>query len=108
MNKPRVKKSSGNVFHDLGFENAPEELAKADIAARLCEIIKAKRLTQVNAAKLLRIDQPKVSALIHGRLEGFSIERLFRFLNALDRDIQIVIKKKPASRDESEITVLAA
>ena len=71
-----------------------EALAKAEMARRIIEILDERRLTQVAAAKTLGIDQPKVSALKRGRLEGFSTERLFKFLNALGRDVEIVIRKK--------------
>ena len=84
-----------------------EALAKAELARKIYKIIKQRHLTQAQAAKILGIDQPKVSALIRGRLSGFSTERLFRFLNALDRDIEIVIKKKPRSRARARVNVVA-
>jgi predicted XRE-type DNA-binding protein len=84
MSKKRpVHRSSGNVFADLGVPNAEEYLAKSELAAQIFKIVKARRLTQVAAGKLLGIPQPKVSALLNGRLDGFSTERLIRFLNAL-------------------------
>ena len=92
--KSRVRKSGGNVFADLAIPGASEALAKAEMARRIIEILDERRLTQVAAAKTLGIDQPKISALKRGRLEGFSTERLFKFLNALGRDVEIVIKKK--------------
>ena len=72
--------SSGNVFADLGVPNPEEALAKAELAHKIIVLIRERGLTQVQAAKLLGIDQPKVSALIRGRLTGFSLERLMRFL----------------------------
>jgi len=103
-----VEASSGNVFADLGLPDADELLAKARIVYRICAIIAERKLTQDQAAKLLGIDQPKVSALMRGKLSGFSTDRLFRFLNALDRDVEIVIKKKPRTRPHAEVRVLAA
>jgi len=88
-------KSSGNVFADLGLPNAEERLAKAELARQIEHIIKRKRLTQEQAAKILGISQPKVSALLHGKLAGFSMDRLLKFLMALDQDIEIRIKSKP-------------
>ena len=85
---------SGNVFKDLGFEKPEEELAKAELALRINKIIESRSLTQKQAAEILGVDQPKVSALKNGRLGGFSISRLFSFLLALDRDIDIVIRSK--------------
>lgn len=88
-------KSSGNVFADLGLPDAGERLAKAELARQIENIIKKKRLTQEKAAKILGISQPKVSALLHGKLAGFSMDRLLKFLMALDQDIEIRIKSKP-------------
>ena len=87
-------KGSGNVFRDLGFGRPEEELAKAELASRISEIIESRQMTQKEAGRILGIDQPKVSALKNGRLGGFSIARLFSFLLALDRDIEIVIRSK--------------
>lgn len=91
-----IIKSSGNVFDDLGLADAEERLAKAELARKIDRIVKRKHLTQAQIAKLLHITQPKVSALLSGKLSGFSIERLFKFLMALDQDIEIRIKTKPA------------
>ncbi len=97
---------SGNVFTDLGFERPEEELAKARMALRINEIIKEQDLTQKEAAKLLGIDQPKVSALKNGRLEGFSLERLISFLTALNLDVDIIIHPKAADKPSGSINVL--
>jgi predicted XRE-type DNA-binding protein len=89
-------KGSGNVFADLGLPDPEERLAKAELARQIQNIIKRKRLTQEQAAKILGVNQPKISALLHGRLSGFSMDRLFKFLMALDQDIEVRIKPKPA------------
>ncbi len=107
MKKNKVMTSSGNVFADLGIPNAEEYLAKAKIALRVCSIIHDRKLTQVQAAKLLGVDQPKVSALMRGRLDGFSAERLFRFLNALGRDVEIIIRPKRDNARSARVRVLA-
>lgn len=99
--------SSGNVFADLGIAEPEEARVKAELARQLGDIIRERRLTQARAAELLGIDQPKVSALLRGRLSGFSTERLFKFLNALDRDVQIVITAKPRARARAGIRVVA-
>lgn len=101
-----IEKSSGNVFADLGFADADELLIKAELVRQICHILRRRRITQARAAKILGIDQPKVSALIRGRLTGFSTDRLLRFLNALDRDIDIVLKTKPRSRKQARIKVV--
>jgi predicted XRE-type DNA-binding protein len=103
----RIEQSSGNVFADLGLNNPAELLAKAELVQRIADIIAERKLTQVRAAKLLGVDQPKVSALLRGKLDGFSIDRLFRFLNALGRDVEIVIR--PAKHvKEAETKVVSA
>lgn len=93
-----VEASSGNVFADLEVPDAEETLAKAELAGRICAILAARKLTQAKAAALLGVDQPKVSALMRGKLDGFSTDRLFRFLNALGQDVEIVIR--PRRRDQ--------
>jgi predicted XRE-type DNA-binding protein len=83
--------SSGNVFADLGLPDAEDLLAKANLALHIRRTIEARKLTQVQAARILGLDQPKVSAIINGRLDGFSTERLMRFLNDLGCDVQISV-----------------
>ena len=101
-----VTPGSGNVFADLGFADPEDELTKAQLATRLRQIIKRRRLTQVAAARLMGIDQPKVSALLNGRLGGFSSERLMRLLTTLGHDVEIVIKAKPRGRERGRIRVV--
>jgi predicted XRE-type DNA-binding protein len=101
----RVSKSSGNVFADLGVDRPEEALAKAKLAAAITDIIASKGLTQTKAAELLGIDQPKISALLRGRLTGFSTDRLIRFLNALGRDVEIVIKPRPHAHSVGRLAV---
>lgn len=97
--------SSGNVFADLGLPNPQELQAKAALANQIASIVAHRHLTQTETAKLLGTRQPKVSDLLAGRLDGFSIERLIRYLNALDRDVQIVISPKPRSRERATLKV---
>lgn len=106
--KIKVTVGSGNVFADMGYDNPEEALTKAKIASRICEIIKSRRLNQAASAKILGIDQPRVSDLVCGRLRRFSTEKLFEFLNSLDQDIEIRIKPKPRSHKHAEVRVLAA
>ncbi|WP_448204047.1 helix-turn-helix domain-containing protein [Azospirillum sp. sgz302134] len=98
--------SSGNVFADLGVEQAEVHLAKANIAAEICRLIRERELTQKDAAQLLGIDQPKVSALMRGKLSGFTLDRLLRFLTDLDCDVEITVR--PAKRKgQGQIAVAA-
>jgi predicted XRE-type DNA-binding protein len=101
-----VYTSSGNVFSDLGLPNSEERLVKAELARKISEAITFRNFTQVQAAELLGIDQPKISALVRGRLSGFSIDRLFQFLNDLDNDVEIIIKRKPEDRKQARTTVV--
>lgn len=103
----RVQASSGNVFADLELENSDELLVKAELARQIGSIITQQHMTQAEIAELLKLDRPKVSALIKGKLSGFSTVRLFRFLNALGRDVEIVVKTKPKSRSQARTRVLA-
>ena len=91
--------SSGNVFADLKLPHADDLLVKAELSAKIIAEVKRRRLTQSQAASLLGIDQPKVSALKRGKLSGFSIERLMRLLLRLGRDVEITVKgrSKPGS-----------
>jgi predicted XRE-type DNA-binding protein len=101
-----VTPSSGNVFADLGFAEPEEELAKAELASQIRQVIRRQRLTQVAAAALMGIDQPKVSALLNGRLANFSTERLMRLLTALGKDVEIVVRERSTSGDKGRITVI--
>jgi predicted XRE-type DNA-binding protein len=108
LGSDEIVRGSGNVFADLGFPDAEERQTKLRLAYALNTVIDAQRLTQDEAAKRLGLNQPKVSALRNYKLEGFSVERLMTLLNALDRDIEIVIRKKPKSRPAARISVVAA
>lgn len=97
--------SSGNVFADLGLPQSDGLLAKAALAVQIANIIADRHLTQCQAAVILGTTQPKVSDLVAGRLDGFSIERLIRFLNALDRDVQIVVTPRPQASANATVRV---
>jgi predicted XRE-type DNA-binding protein len=103
--EPDYTVSSGNVFADLGLPNPEEAQAKAELAHKIAILIRERGLTQAQAAKLLGIDQPKVSALIRGQLTGFSIERLMRFLLAFGQDIKITVEETPRSHSRARVLV---
>jgi predicted XRE-type DNA-binding protein len=105
-NKIRVERSSGNVFADLGLKAAAEKKTKVRLAVAINEIVAQARLSQAAAAERLGINQPKISALANYRLQGFSVERLMNFLNALGRDVEIIIRR-PRSRRTARIHVTA-
>ena len=97
--------SSGNVFADLGYPEPDEALAKAKLAYVISTIILERGWSQTQAAEALGVDQPKISALLNGRLRGFSTERLLRFLNALDQDVEIAVRPKRKERHQATIEV---
>ncbi|MFT3880863.1 MAG: helix-turn-helix transcriptional regulator [Gemmatales bacterium] len=107
-NKIPVERSSGNVFDDLGLPEADELLAKAQLVNRISEIIAQREMTQVHAAKVLGIDQPKISALLRGRFDGYTSDRLFRFLNALGQDVEIVVRSTRKGIKQAHTRVISA
>jgi predicted XRE-type DNA-binding protein len=92
------------VFADLGLPNPDLALAKAELVQRIRNLITKQKLTQAKAAELLGLDQPKVSALVRGRVEGYSIDPLFRFLNSLGQRIEISVR--PSAKDADSRTVV--
>lgn len=94
----RVTKGSGNVFRDLGLPDADLLQAKADLVHRISVLIEERRLTQTQAAEVIGVTQPKISALLRGQLDGFSMDRLVRFLNALGQDVRISVHPKARAR----------
>ena len=100
--------STGNVFAHLDVSAPDEALAKAQLAAEVARIISSRRLTQAAAAKVLRIDQPKVSALLRGRISGFSTERLLKYLRMLGSDVDIIIRAPNRARRVGHLHVVSA
>jgi predicted XRE-type DNA-binding protein len=103
-----ITRGTTNVFADLGYPDAGERQAKLRLAYALNQVLDHRELTQTAAARLLGLSQPKVSALRNYKLSGFSVERLMTLLNALDQDVEIVIRNKPRSRSTARISVSAA
>ena len=103
-----VEMGTGNVYADLGYADADEMLIKAQLVAKIAEIIKRRGLTQIQAAELLGIPQPKLSNLLRGRFRGFSERRLMDCLTKLGRDIQIVVKATPRSRKDGRLSIIFA
>jgi predicted XRE-type DNA-binding protein len=96
---------SANVFADLGYPRPEEAAAKAELAHKIMKIVERRRLTQAEAAEVLEVDQPKISALKRGRLSGFSLDRLVRFLVLLGSDVEIVVKDQSSSRRRARLLV---
>jgi predicted XRE-type DNA-binding protein len=93
-----VTHGTANVFTDLGFRDAADRQAKLRLAYALNQVLLRRRLSPAAASKVLRLSQLEVSALRHHKLAAFSVERLMNLLSALDRDIEIVARRKPRSR----------
>jgi predicted XRE-type DNA-binding protein len=104
-NKKGYETGSRNVFKDIGVPNAEEHLVKAQLVFKIDRIMKARRLKQVEAADLFGVRQPDVSKMLHGEFRQFSVERLLRFLVALDQDVQIVVKPHGEGRNAPALQV---
>lgn len=100
-----VEKGSGNVYEDLGVPNSADMLVKAQLVTEIAEIIRQRRLTQAQAAKLLRLTQPKISRMLRGEFRGISERRLLQCLTRLGRDVQIVVKQTPQQRAQGRLTI---
>jgi predicted XRE-type DNA-binding protein len=99
---------STNVFADLDMLDAEEKLVKAELAFKINQIIKKKKLKQKKAAEILEADQSKISLLNRGRLSSFSIERLVKYLNLLNQDVDIVIKRSKGREHHGKLRVIYA
>ena len=103
-----VEEGSGNVYADLGYADSDTMLVKAQLAAKIGEIVQRRGLTQAQTANILGLTQPKVSALLKGRFRGISEHRLLECLTRLGRDVHIVIKPAPRSRSNGRLTLSVA
>lgn len=104
----KIEKSSGNVYKDLGLANSEQMFIKATLAAKIGEILAQRGLTQVEAAKLLGIPQPKVSALLRGQFRGISEAKMLECLNRLGRDIDIVVRRSSRTRADGRTNIVFA
>lgn len=106
--KIEMQDANENIFADLGRPDAQEHYVKAQLVFQIQQIMKARKLTQTAASKLMGIKQPDVSNMLRGRFRGYSIERILGFLQALDQDVEIVIKPKSAEAQAARIIVKVA
>lgn len=102
----KIERGGGNVFADLGFEDAEERLLKAKLATKIAQLIEEKGLTQAQAAERTALDQPKVSKLLRGQLSGFSADRLFAVLNRLGHSVEVRISAKERSPAKTHTRVM--
>ena len=103
-----IEEGSGNVYRDLGYPDSESMLVKAQLVAKIAEIIQKRALTQVRAAEILGLTQPKISALLKGRFRGFSEHRLLECLTRLGRDVHIVVTPTPRRRSSGRLTLSVA
>ena len=106
MTKRRFETGSGNVFKDLGLPNAEEHLIKAQLVYKIDALMKGRGLKQAEAAELFGVRQPDVSKMLRGEFRQFSVERLLRFLVALDQDVSIVVRPHRGTNEPSVLQVL--
>jgi predicted XRE-type DNA-binding protein len=104
----KIEKGSMNVYTDLGVADADEMLVKAQLASKIAEIIKLRKLTQTQASSLLGITQPKLSNMLRGRFRGISETKMLECMTLLGRDVQIVVKSASRSRKTGHVSVLFA
>jgi predicted XRE-type DNA-binding protein len=102
-----IIEGSGNVFADLGFSDAPDRQTKTRLAMAVNGLLKARRIKQTDAARILGVPQPKISALANYRLDHFSVEKLMSFLNALDCDVEIVIRPRREAVGQTSVFALS-
>jgi predicted XRE-type DNA-binding protein len=94
MKSSDVKISSGNIFADIGLPNPEEHLLKAQLVVKITGLMKQRKLKQREAAELFSMTQPDVSKMLRGHFHQFSVERLMRFLVALDQNVEIVVRPR--------------
>ena len=103
-----VKNGSNNVYEDLGVPDAAEMRVKAVLAAKIGEIIKHRHLTQIQAAEILGMPQPKLSGMLRGQFRGISEAKMLDCMNRLGRDVEIVVRKPSRSGAAGRTSVIFA
>jgi predicted XRE-type DNA-binding protein len=96
---------SGNVFADIGFDNAEEMLLKSELVRQINKIIKGRELTSIQARELLNLDEEVLANLSKGRLTELTLENLFRYLNILGKDLEVVLKPRSTSNTQGKLKV---
>jgi predicted XRE-type DNA-binding protein len=103
-----IENGSANVYEDLGLLNAAEIQVKALLAAKIGEILKHRHLTQVQAAEILGMPQPKLSGMLRGQFRGISEAKMLDCMNRLGRDVEIVVRKPSRSGTTGRTSVVFA
>ena len=105
--KDAITLGTGNVFADLGRPDAEAHYLKAALVSEILRIARARKLTQARLGELVGVSQPEVSRMSRGHFREYSVERLMHFLTALDREIEIVIRRRSGARRKRPIAVKA-
>jgi predicted XRE-type DNA-binding protein len=105
MSDKGYQTGSRNVFQDIGVPNAEEHLVKAQLVFKIDAIMKKRGIKQVDAAKLFGVRQPDISKMLRGEFRQFSVERLLRFLVALNQDVEIVVRPHRGGSDAPALRV---
>ena len=103
-----VKTGSASIYEDLGLPDAAEMQVKATLAAKIGEIIKHRHLTQIQAAEILGMPQPKLSGMLRGQFRGISEAKMLECMNRLGRDVEIIVRKPSRSRAIGRTSVVFA
>jgi len=104
----KIEIGSGNVYADLGIANAEEMLVKAQLASKIGEIVRHRKLTQARAAELLGIPQPKLSNMLRGQFRGISETKMIECLTRLGSDVEIVVRERDPERKAGHVSVVFA
>jgi len=94
MSNQNYTVSTGNIYEDIGLDDSAGMKLKAEAVMILSDVIAAKGMTQAQAAEALGIDQPKISKILRGQFRSISLDKIFSYLNALDKDINIKVSAK--------------
>jgi predicted XRE-type DNA-binding protein len=103
-----ITEGSGNVFADLELPDPEERMVKAQLTLQIKRIIQAKGWNQTEAAAHAGVDQAKVSALLRGKLKGFSTDRLLRILNNMGRRVEVRISAREYAPGQARTSVAVA
>lgn len=102
----KIEQGSGNVYADVGLADASEMLVKARLASKIAEILETRNLTQMQAADILGLAQPKISDMLRGKFRGISESKMMDCLSRLGCDVQIVVKDAPRSKPLGNVEVV--
>ncbi|MFN9560448.1 MAG: helix-turn-helix domain-containing protein [Dolichospermum sp.] len=98
--------SSGNIFQDLGFDNAEEKLAKVKLASVIADILEQQQITLQQAAQILGLELEQINNLTNGILKEFTIENLLSYLIKLGQNVEIMVTNQQPDKSQHKINVV--